>query len=494
MSGRLRYPLSLVLIVIAFLNLSACAARAVTASDSDADAVSPDLVVYFTSDTRGLLRRCGCSEGQSGGMSARASWLKSVREPGRSIVVDGGDTFYDGLNGRSGSESFRMLKAMTIAEAMGAAGTDASTVGEYDLADGLSFLKDATAGAGFPFLSANLLDCPDGKDCASPFPAYTVKELGGLKVGIIGALDERFPYGSFPASFGGLRVTPQADAVNALADRLRHETDVIVLLGHESIADVKEVAAGLHNVDVIVQGHSQEQLEELEYTGGPVIVKGFLMGKHIGRLALWLKEPDCEASPGRVEKAELTVTLLDESILPDPKVESIISGFRTTLKDRAVAGGGDKLLPPVGYVGPEACAGCHRQSYDNWSLTGHAHAMASLDKTADQFDPDCLPCHTTGYEFSELPKKAVDDKVIIPYKHSGIYNVTCESCHGAGEGHVARWTSGYTTDKSADLVVRDVPEEKCMSCHDEVNSPYFSYEDYKLKGGAHLGPPVDIGN
>jgi len=114
--------------------------------------------------------------------------------------------------------------------------------------------------------------------------------------------------------------------------------------------------------------------------------------------------------------------------LPHPlqgKLEPIIKNLDPT---------GQKRLA-VTYVGSAACKECHPAEYAVWEKSGHSHAYEALDKKASKpsqrnFDPECIICHTVGFEYR------------IGYFGSGkdepyLRNVGCENCHGPGSLHGA---------------------------------------------------------
>lgn len=472
----MRYPVSLIVVALAFFLLPACASRAVAGKDT------PDLTVFFTSDTRGMLRRCGCSEGQMGGVSARASYIKQNMNPGRTLVLDGGDTFFDGLDVDGVKRDFYLLKAVTITDAIKATGCDAINAGDFDLALGPEFLEKAVEGRGLSFLSANLSVRQEDDNFVNPFPGRIVRDLDGVRAGIAGVVDDRFPYGSFPDAFGKVAVSSQTDAAAREIKKLAEYSDIVILLAHESIEPVEELAKRLPGADIILQGHTNEHMETPIVAGGTIVLKGYTMGKYVGRLDLWLnKSGIASGAPSKkISRYEYNVIPLDESIVPDMEVEGIISGFRSKLKEKALAPGGSYLPgSPEGYAGPDVCRGCHPAQYENWSKTGHFRAYSTLVLTSDQYDPECLSCHTTGYSYS-----AADAGGKVAYRHDGIRDVTCEACHGKGGGHVASHDGGVKGNTDGGMV-RTVDEDTCLRCHDEANSPYFSYLEFLEKGGAH---------
>ena len=56
-----------------------------------------------------------------------------------------------------------------------------------------------------------------------------------------------------------------------------------------------------------------------------------------------------------------------------------------------------KTPAAAGYVGDKKCAECHRDAYETLSTTPHQRAVKSLAKTNDDYDPECVRCHVTGW-------------------------------------------------------------------------------------------------
>jgi len=180
------------------------------------------------------------------------------------------------------------------------------------------------------------------------------------------------------------------------------------------------------------------------------------------------------------------------------RIGSTIAAFVALLVLGAVASGsacGQEA--EHAFLGPKKCKSCHMKQYKSWSKTKMSQAFEILKpgqraeaKTAAGYDPDkdystdeaCVPCHVTGWgkaggfvSIEETPLLA---------------GVTCESCHGAGEGFLAK---GFMTLKnkefkradvvSAGLVIPDATT--CTSqCHNEKN-PFnkpFDWETRKAQG------------
>jgi hypothetical protein len=107
------------------------------------------------------------------------------------------------------------------------------------------------------------------------------------------------------------------------------------------------------------------------------------------------------------------------------------------------------------YVGASSCSQCHSDVHDNWAMTGHAGAWASL-QTSDHAASYCNPCHTV--DFAEVPGNAgYDDAPIEKYR-----NVQCENCHGPGSGHPG----------SESAIMTDISSDNCITCHSGDHHPF----------------------
>jgi predicted CXXCH cytochrome family protein len=111
------------------------------------------------------------------------------------------------------------------------------------------------------------------------------------------------------------------------------------------------------------------------------------------------------------------------------------------------------LLDRVGYSGAEACRICHGREHETWSLTNHAYAFETLVEHGVDRDPECLPCHTVGW--NEKGGYGPESRL----EH--LEGVQCESCHGRGGPH-----------QSPDFLKQGF-EALCTSCHNPKHSLNF---------------------
>lgn len=139
------------------------------------------------------------------------------------------------------------------------------------------------------------------------------------------------------------------------------------------------------------------------------------------------------------------------------------------------------------YVGAETCGMCHKTEKQGsqlsiWQNSDHAKAFETLKTdTANQIAKgkgfltpasetwECLKCHVTGYNL---------DATMLGKKFKIEDGVQCETCHGAGSAYK---DMKIMKDKKLaienGLIVRDKPEEFCISCHNN-ESPTFVKMDF----------------
>lgn len=144
----------------------------------------------------------------------------------------------------------------------------------------------------------------------------------------------------------------------------------------------------------------------------------------------------------------------------------------TPLKNYKVAKGGQyeafvkkKLAarPGVsGYVGSEACMGCHQAEYRKWKESGHADAFATLVGKKAERNGDCVTCHVIGFDRA--------DGFIDESNTGHLKNVGCEQCHGPRLKHLS-------DPKGNRAPVADAPA-LCAGCHHPPHTAAFSFKEY----------------
>src|SRR5207247_7301035 len=120
------------------------------------------------------------------------------------------------------------------------------------------------------------------------FRPSTIREVGGVSVGVIG---QAFPYTpvAHPRRFvPDLTFGIREDGVQALVNELRDDrkADLVVLLSHNGISVDRKLAARVRGLDVILGGHTHDGLPQPIEVGRTLVVSSGSHGKFLSRLDL----------------------------------------------------------------------------------------------------------------------------------------------------------------------------------------------------------------
>ncbi|UCG67588.1 MAG: hypothetical protein JSW12_00900 [Deltaproteobacteria bacterium] len=99
----------------------------------------------------------------------------------------------------------------------------------------------------------------------------------------------------------------------------------------------------------------------------------------------------------------------------------------------------------------DKCASCHPEHVKAYSEWKYSRNFRILEMRGRDHDPQCLPCHTTGYG------KPGGFKSVEETPH--MKNIQCEACHGPASLHV----KAPTVEEHHRTL--SVPKNICTSCH-----------------------------
>jgi predicted CXXCH cytochrome family protein len=415
-----------------------------------------EFVIVYSNDVLGELELCGCDEEQLGGLPRKASVINTLKQQGRQVLmVDAGNLFFKDKPGSAIEHNEFALKSEYILDAYKKIGCDALNVGEADLLLGIKQLKALQQKAPFPFLSVNLVN----KKTKEPlFKPYIIKEIAGSKVGIIGL------YSAQGSVEPPLVVMDPVKSTQGIIEKIRAQCNFLVALSNLGLEGDKQLAQKVPDIDLIIGGRSTTKMPEPVKQGKTSIVQAYKRGQYIGKLEVNITT--AQTGP-RIALRNYLIPL-GETIADDKGIAAIAKEykarviamnrqefFREKLNNKKSPQNGESL-----YAGVEKCGSCHQPQYDNWQNTPHANAYETVMKNCNNFDIECLPCHTTGF-------KEPGGFTVSQGDESPFINVQCEVCHGPGKKHVGKGD-----------IVRDPGESLCRQCHDEKNSPRFNYGDF----------------
>ena len=301
---------------------------------------SPDIRILWTNDTHGYLapvyhREEGDNlyverakrEGRVGGFAYIATIIKRQRaaQHDRTLLLDSGDTWH-------GTVLPVRLAGAPVVDVMNAMGYDAMVPGNVEFFYNRETIENLFSQAKFPLLIANIYDAEWGERAQLPnVKPYIIKNINGLKVGIIGMTYHWMTkVSNHPEWSFGLRTEEIQNDVNHLRDQ--EKVDLVILVSHMGWkADVR-YAGLVSDIDVIVGAHTHDMLYRPsivynEKSGRDVLVlQAGSHGKMVGQLDLKVKDQHV------IAYEQTLFPVRASEIQPDPEIAVYIEKLRAPFK------------------------------------------------------------------------------------------------------------------------------------------------------------------
>jgi sulfur-oxidizing protein SoxB len=248
---------------------------------------SGSLDQYF--DTHNNFEELAQKFGKMGGIAhikPMIDYVKKERGEKNVLLLDSGDTW-------QGTAVALKTKGEAIVDAQNYLGVDVM-VGHWEFTYGKERVMELIKQFKGEFISQNVIDNDPFSDEFEEtiFPPYTIKEIGGAKIGIIG---QSFPFTSTanPKRFTegwsfALRHESLQEYVNEL--RNKKKVDCIVVLSHDGFSVDQELAKKVKGVDFILSGHTHDPSPKPIIVNDTVILIAGSHGKYVGRLDIDIKE------------------------------------------------------------------------------------------------------------------------------------------------------------------------------------------------------------
>jgi len=261
---------------------------------------------YF--DTHNDFEALAKKFGKMGGISHMKPMIDHVRkERGEEnvLLLDSGDTW-------QGTAVALHTKGEAIVDAQNYLGVDVM-VGHWEFTYGKERVMELIEKFKGEFISQNVIDDDPFSDDFEEliFPPYTIKEVGGAKIGIIG---QSFPFTSTanPKKFTeGWSFALRHESLQEYVNELRNEkkVDCIVVLSHDGFSVDQELAKKVTGVDFILSGHTHDPSPKPIVVNDTVILIAGSHGKYVGRL-------DLDIEKGKVKEYEFKLMPVASNLIP----------------------------------------------------------------------------------------------------------------------------------------------------------------------------------
>ncbi len=280
--------------------------------------------IFHTTDLHGHIVPTKTYGGRAdvGGFARCVSCIRQWRkEAPDSLLVDVGDV-YQGT-----AESLLNRGAMMIG-LFNRLAYDAWVLGNHDFDWGPEALEQNLTLSKSPILTGNLNrggKVPGTYDGAwQSVKPWVIKEVGGIRVALIGLVTPGLPYWLAPETLGGVSPTdPVASVKRSIAEAKSEKAEIIVLLGHmgwrneDDFANpIREILEG-SDIDVFLAGHTHQDEASWEM-GGALCSQASYHGIHCGRVDLTF---DLEAR--KIVSRKAFTLLMDARVELDPVVMEV---------------------------------------------------------------------------------------------------------------------------------------------------------------------------
>lgn len=274
------------------------------------------------------------------GLAKVATLIKRIRkEHPNVLLVDSGDTIQGSpLESFHGRKNNRPPDPMMLV--MNSLNYDAMAVGNHEYNFGLKVLEKARAEANFPWLSANTYDIAKQQPHYKP---YIVKEVAGVRVGILGLTTPGVPNWDNPPNYAGLEfhnpITEARKWVPIL--REKDKADIVVIAMHMGVGEdlstgearpgqveheneAVSIAKEVPGVDVIFMGHTHRDVPSL-YINGVLLTQANHWGRNLARADVYLQKTG--NGGWRVYAKSARTLPTNDSVEPDPEVTKLAEPY-----------------------------------------------------------------------------------------------------------------------------------------------------------------------
>jgi 5'-nucleotidase len=291
--------------------------------------------------------------------------LRAAAAPGATALLSAGDNIGASLVASA------VAKDQPTIDVLNALELHASAVGNHEFDGGWADLRDRVIAGGsnatFPYLGANVYK----KGTTEPvLPEYTVLEMDGVKVAIIGTVTQEVPALVSPGGIADLDFGDPVEAINRAAAKITAENlaDVIIVENHDGAGSgtpdgatlEQELAAGgpfaklvnetSADVDAIFTGHTHKEYAWDAPVPGqagktrPIVQTGNY-GENVGQIQLTVDTATRNVTASKAGNVKRTTDAAATLVAAYPRVAAVDAIVKKALADAAVVGN-----QPVGSV------------------------------------------------------------------------------------------------------------------------------------------------
>ncbi len=342
------------------------------------------------------------------------------------------------------------IKSDVALRAMKAMKYDAMVIGEREMALGDEFILEKMKKSGIPIVESNMTY--KGKRVGKE---QIKLKKGDLKIGLLGVTLDQKRVGQEEWT-----IHDPFEVVAEEVGKIRDKVDLVILMSHLGYRQSVALAEHVEGIDVVLVGHQGRRVKTPLKVGGSILAQSGDKGKYLGRI-------DLSFDRGEKKIVDFSGELISMApeIPEDEEMAALYEEYQTKVKDMVkteIKGRKkEEMQRASGYMGAIWCRSCHAEIYEGWNETPHAQAFLTLSRDGEEYNPECIGCHSTGHK---------EGGFITIDETPTFRNVQCEACHGPSSKHIA-------SKGESPLLVQD--ESVCKKCHTGDRGEGFSYPDMR---------------
>jgi hypothetical protein len=453
------------------------------ASAADPTTTTERICLVFTGSRASEIESCGCSQKQSGGVDREAYLYEQLRKTYPNVIAIEAGAWTDPFQTPN-----ERLKSDYLVRALREMQFRVFNVTPYDLAFGTTYpLQLARNGSG-RLLSANVLsrsfDKASGTTTTKPLYApYTILEAPRrdgrrpIRIGVIAVTHrESLDAGALQRLRAATRqmadyeVVDTSRVLRTLIPEVRKQADYVIVLAMMDRAVARQMAGIFEGADVVVTTWGVQALQEFMALRKATFVNAGYWGRYFVQA---LADFDADNRPIAISGG---LKGIDSDGTASLRFAKLLADYREDTKNlaRQIA----VAMEQSRFAGRTQCLSCHNSAYLQWTRTPHNLAYATLAQKNQHYNPDCLPCHVTGY--------GEPDGFVDINQTGHLVSVQCETCHGPGRAHGKALTEMMKPDVVGVVVrpstlanyphlINETPEPLCLKCHVKDHDPNFNY-------------------
>jgi len=274
---------------------------------SCAEVLATEVKILFTGETHSALYPCDCPKEPDGGVARRASLIRDIRKKfPNSLLFETGGFFAGGIQDvYSQNVDLDKKRTQVYVRSIEIMGYDAVGIGDDEFNFGLDFLKEIIQKSNLRFVSANLK-----LENISP---YIIKEVGGVRFGIIGATTLAARQKAGIAEI----IEPFVAVKQYVAELKDKDVDFIILLSHLGEEEDSRLLSEAPGIDIVIISHSRLSNETHSRQGDSIIVRPSWQARRLGVLTLTIKDK-------KIVNFKMQELRLSEEIPDDPQILSVL--------------------------------------------------------------------------------------------------------------------------------------------------------------------------